>query len=219
MPTPANVATYRSICQQGCAICAQQLLQEIPPVPRHSRRRLDSSLKTPSSSLKTRSGEDHRTPIGSRSRWGHRDDVRDAFDGTLSAVRGAGNGSPAHCQESLRCWAGTPQQHHQTNRLYRRIPIGAAQRELSRCNGERFMASGRGCVRHSDGLRLYRDTVLPNGALFWCKGDDGLWLLGKISASMVSFLMARDRSSFLFLRRATRLRRVLYEVLGVCKYA
>ena len=32
------------------------------------------------------------------------------------------------------------------------------------------------------------------------------------------FWTARDRTSFLFLRRATRLRRELYEVLGVCKY-
>ena len=30
------------------------------------------------------------------------------------------------------------------------------------------------------------------------------------------FWMTRDRSSFLFLRRATRLQRELYEVLGVC---
>ena len=30
-----------------------------------------------------RSGEDPRTPIGSRSRWGHRGDVRDALDGAF----------------------------------------------------------------------------------------------------------------------------------------
>ena len=35
------------------------------------------------------------------------------------------------CHEILRHWAGTPNQHHQTNRLYRRMRIGAAQRELS----------------------------------------------------------------------------------------
>ena len=38
----------------------------------------------------------------------------------------------------LRYWAGTPDQHRQANRLYRRMWIGAAQRELSRNNGERF---------------------------------------------------------------------------------
>ena len=36
----------------------------------------------------------------------------------------------------LRYWAGTPNQHRQTNRLCRRMRIGAAQRELSRNNGE-----------------------------------------------------------------------------------
>ena len=46
----------------------------------------------------------------------------------------------------LRYWAGTPDQHRQTNRLYRRMRIGAAQRELSRNNGERFLAPGYGCV-------------------------------------------------------------------------
>ena len=29
----------------------------------------------------------------------------------------------------------------------------------------------------------YTTTVLPNAAHFWYKGDDGLWCLGKISAS------------------------------------
>ena len=45
--------------------------------PRNPPR--NTSLKTTFRLLfkKTRSGEDHRTPIGSRSRWGHRGDVRD----------------------------------------------------------------------------------------------------------------------------------------------
>ena len=75
VPTPTTVATCRSICRVD-AICGQQLLQEPPPVPCHPRRRFDSSSKT-------RSGEDHPTPIGSRSRWGHRGYVRDALDGSL----------------------------------------------------------------------------------------------------------------------------------------
>ena len=36
---------------------------------------------------------------------------------------------------TLRYWTGTPDQHHQTNHLYHRMRIGAAQRELSRNNG------------------------------------------------------------------------------------
>ena len=85
--------------------------------------------------------------------------------------------------EVLRYWAGTPNQHRRTNRLYRRMRIGAAQRELSRNNGERFLAHGYGCVPRSEWLSRYSTTVLPNGAHFWYKVDDGLWWLGKISAS------------------------------------
>ena len=83
----------------------------------------------------------------------------------------------------LRYWAGKPDQSRQTNRLYRRMRIGAAQREFSRNNGERFLTPGYGCVTRADWLRRYHDTVLPKGAHFCYKGDDGLWWLGKISTS------------------------------------
>ena len=79
---------------------------------------------------------------------------------------------------TLRFWAGTPDQHRQTNRLYRRMRVGAAQHELSH-NGERFLALGHACVTRADWLRRYHDTVLPKGAHFWYKGDDGLWWLEK----------------------------------------
>ena len=52
--------------------------------------------------------------------------------------------------ETLRCWAGTPNQYRQTILLYRRMRIGAAQRELSRSNGERFLAPGYGCVPRAE---------------------------------------------------------------------
>ena len=61
----------------------------------------------------------------------------------------------------LRYWAGTPDQHRQTNRLYRRMRISAAQRELSRNNGERFLVPGYACVPRAEWLRRYDDTVLP----------------------------------------------------------
>ena len=61
--------------------------------------------------------------------------------------------------------------------------IGAAQRKLSRNHGSRFLAPGYACVPRAEWLRRYRDTVLPKGAHFWYKGDDGLWWLGKINAS------------------------------------
>ena len=55
--------------------------------------------------------------------------------------------------EIMRYWAGTSNQHGQTNRLSLRMRMDAAQRELSRTNGERFLASGYVCVPHADRLR------------------------------------------------------------------
>ena len=84
----------------------------------------------------------------------------------------------------LRYWAGHPDQHPQTNHLHRRMRIGAAQRELFRNNGEHFLAPGCACVPRAEWLRRYHGTVPPKGAHVCYKGDDGLWWLGKISASM-----------------------------------
>ena len=64
--------------------------------------------------------------------------------------------------------------------------IGAAQRELSRANGERFLAPGYGCVPRADWLRHYSTPVLPNGAQVWNKADDGLWWLGKSAIAHLS---------------------------------
>ena len=50
-------------------------------------------------------------------------------------------------------------------------------------SGSVLLAPGYACVPRTEWLRRYRDTVLPKGAHFWYKGDDGLWWLGKISAS------------------------------------
>ena len=61
----------------------------------------------------------------------------------------------------LRYSAGTPDQHRQCNRLYRRMRSEAAHRELSRNNGERFLASGYACVPRADWRRRYHDAVLP----------------------------------------------------------
>ena len=50
----------------------------------------------------------------------------------------------------LRYWAGTPNQHRRTSRLYRRMRIGEAQREISCSNAERFVAPGYACVLRAD---------------------------------------------------------------------
>ena len=73
------------------------------------------------------------------------------------------------------CAIGPVPRIRQTNRLCRRMQIGAAQREVPRNNGERFLAPGHGCVSHVDWLRRYCNTVC------WYMIDEGLWQLGKIS--------------------------------------
>ena len=61
--------------------------------------------------------------------------------------------------------------------------MGAAQRKLSRNHGERSLAPGYACAPRAEWFRRYRDRVLPKGAHVWYKGGDGLWWLGKTSAS------------------------------------
>ena len=69
----------------------------------------------------------------------------------------------------LRYWAGTPDQHRQPNRLYHRMRIGAAQRELCCNNGERFLAPGYACVTRADWPR-YHDTGFLREPTFGTQG-------------------------------------------------
>ena len=150
--------------------------QEIPSIPRHSRRRFGSPPTT-------RSGSDYRPPVGPGARWSHRGATQDALGRTLWTVLSAGKGSPTLSPPHLRYRASTPDHYRQTNRVYRRMRIGAAQRELSRNNAERFLATGYACVPHAGCLRPYSHTVLPKASRVCYKGDDGLWWIGKTSAS------------------------------------
>ena len=60
--------------------------------------------------------------------------------------------------------------------------VAAAQRELSRDQGARFLSPGYSLVTHQDWMRRFSTTVLPVGTHFWSKvRDHHLWL-GKISA-------------------------------------
>ena len=108
--------------------------------------------------------------------------------------------------------------------LYRRMQIGTAQREIFRSDGERFLAPGYGCVSHADGLADTATSCFPTGPTSGTRATTVCGVSGK-SARLrprmeyiwFDFWTTREPSSFLFLRRATRLRRKLYEVLGVCK--
>ena len=119
------------------------------------------------------------------------------------------------CTHILRYWPGIPDQHRQPNRLYRRMRVGAAQRELSRSNGERFLAPGYTCVLRAEWRRRYRHSA-SQGSPCLIQGRRWVMVAWKISMSTTArvrlrmvytwpgFFTTRGRSGFLSLRRATR---------------
>ena len=86
-------------------------------------------------------------------------------------------------------WAGTPDQHRQNNRLYRRMRTGAVKRELSRKNDECFLSPGDVCVPRTERHRRSRDTVVSKGAHVYYKRDDGLRWLGQFNASTTEHIV------------------------------
>ena len=60
--------------------------------------------------------------------------------------------------------------------------VGAAQRELSRDQGARFLSPGYLLVTRQAWIRSFSGSILPVGAHFWYKARDHHWWLGKISA-------------------------------------
>ena len=141
--------------------------------PYHVRRRFDSYSTS-------RSGEDHRTSIGSRSRWGHRGDVRDALDGSFWTVLGAENGPPAFSPRDISLLGGYSESAPPNQPP---VPPDANWRGATGAFSEQRRAILGDCVRRAEWLSRYSITVLPNGAHFWYKVDDGLRWLGKVSAS------------------------------------
>ena len=124
----------------------------------------------------------------------------------------------------LRYWAGIPNQHPQTNRLYRRMRIDAAQRELSRSNGERSWRPATAAFRTQIGIAAIAPGCFPTEPTFGAWATTNRGGLGRSARARLrmgyiwcDIWMARRRPRFLFLRRYTRLRRELYEVLGVYK--
>ena len=184
----------------------------------HSRRRFDSSSTTPS-------GEDHRTPIGSRSRWGHRGDVGDALYGSLWTVLGAGRTSSFLA--TRYCATG------------RALLTSTAKPTACTAGCELVLRNGNfHGTTASDFWRM--DTVAflaQNGfaaTALWCFlteptfGTRATTVCGGLGRSAqarprrgdiwcISWT-TRGRSSFLFLRRATRLLQEQYKVLVAYKY-
>ena len=151
------------------AVRAQQFFQEVPTVPRHSRRHFDSPPTAGS-------GADHWPSVGTGARWRYCGAIQDALGGTLRTVLGAGNGPPPLPLPHLPLLGRNP---GPTPPNQPPLPPNA-----DRGGTARGLALGYACVSRADGLRCYHDAVLPKQAHFWYKGDDGLWWLGKISASI-----------------------------------
>lgn len=80
----------------------------------------------------------------------------------------------------LLYWLGTPDQRRQTNRLYRKMRIGAAVRELASMNGERYASPSYDLVTHSVYSERLTNKVLPICAYIWYKAQDALRWLGKV---------------------------------------
>ena len=86
-------------------------------------------------------------------------------------------------QQILLYWAGIPNQHRRTNRLYRQMRTEAAQREISRANGEKYVWRPATAARPAlTGYATTAPRCSPMEPIFGTKSDDGLWWLTQISA-------------------------------------
>ena len=123
---------------------------------------------------------------------------------------------PTFCRATLRT----------TNRLYRRIRIGAAQRKLSRNHGERFFLRRATLVPHArSGSAATATRCSPREPTFVTRATMGCGGLEKpvrvrrrMGYAWPEFWTIQGRSSSLFSRRATRPLRGPYEVLGACRF-
>ena len=75
-------------------------------------------------------------------------------------------------QQVLEYRAGATLQIRQANWVYRRIRVGAAQREFARDKGAGFRPRGYSYVNDKTWARRFRGTILPVGAYCWYKGQD-----------------------------------------------
>ena len=84
-------------------------------------------------------------------------------------------------QQMLIYWVGTPNQNRRTNRLHGQVRIGAAQRELSRANGERFLALATAACCALTGYASTAPRCSPKGPVFGTKPMTACGGLGKSS--------------------------------------
>ena len=82
----------------------------------------------------------------------------------------------------LLYWSREISQSKHGSRAYRNTRTRAAQRELARTRGERYLPPGADLLLYETWLRCFSSSPLPVGARLWYKARDGLWWTGRIGA-------------------------------------
>ena len=149
---------------------------------------------------------------------GHRGDTRDALDGSLWTVLGAGNGPPAFSPRNNALLGGDPESALSNQRLYRRMRIGTAQRELGATASDSWRLVTAFLVQN--GLAAIAPRCFTTEPNFGTRMTTNCGDLGRLSRARLSMVRFLDHPGpiKLPLRRATRLRHERYEVLDVYKH-
>ena len=186
-------------------------------VTRHSRRRFGSSPTT-------RSGEDHRPPVGPVTRWSHRGAIQDALGGTSNRP-GSGKWTftsltPTFCviEPALRTSTAKPTaftagcalaRHSESfpgttaNVFWRRATLASHAQSG-------FAATATRCSP--------REPTFDTRATMGCGGlAKSMRVRRKMEYIWFNSWTTRGGSIFLSLRRATRPQRGPYEVLGASR--
>ena len=126
--------------------------------------------------------------------------------------------------EMLRHWAGTQNQHRQANLLlqYRWMRIARHKDKFLAVTMSGFWHPGIAACRTPIGFANTTTQCFPTGPTFgtrattvWGGSEKSARLRQRMGNIWLDSWTARDRSGFLFLRRATRYRRELYTVLSL----
>ena len=197
-------------------MCAQQCFEEIPSVPCHSRRRFGSPPTT-------RGGEDHRTPVGPRTRWAS----------SRCYTRRIGWDSPNHPGSGK--WTSTSPAPTccviglallTSNLTAFTVGCGLVRQSVSSPGTTGNVFEHRvALVSHarSDSaattIRCFpREPTFGSRATMGCGGlEKSARVRRKMESTWSDVWTTRGRSSSLFPRRATRPQRGAYEVLGACR--
>ena len=136
---------------------------QVTSVPRDPRRRLNTAGAP-------RGETGHGPPTRPRPRRVITVLCETRWAGLVSPLLGSAS-LTSSTSGATSCVTGpTPQRStRQANHLYRQMRIGAAQRELSRSQGQFFLAPGYTLVSGDLWFRTFSAAILPSGAHVWYK--------------------------------------------------